>query len=92
MQNLRALGASPPDPQNSPPFANFWLRACVEGYIIVKVTSCFLSSSTQIYDIIADCTNFAVVKGYCGYYAAIYVMKLLMLDAFQLTPYVVIYN
>ena len=41
MQNFRALGAlpqtpiglrrleaPPPDPQNSPPIANFWLRAC----------------------------------------------------------------
>ena len=24
---LRRLGAPPPDPQNSPPIANFWLRA-----------------------------------------------------------------
>ena len=24
---LRGLGAPPPDPQNSPPIANFWLRA-----------------------------------------------------------------
>ena len=27
MQNFRALGAPPPDPPNSPPIANFWLRA-----------------------------------------------------------------
>ena len=27
MQNFRALGAPPPDLQNSPPIANFWLRA-----------------------------------------------------------------
>ena len=27
MQNFQALGAPPPDPQNSPPIANFWLRA-----------------------------------------------------------------
>ena len=27
MQNFRALGAPPPDPQDSPPIANFWLRA-----------------------------------------------------------------
>ena len=26
---LRRLGAPPPDPQNSPPIANFWLRACL---------------------------------------------------------------
>ena len=25
---LRRLGAPPPDPPNSPPIANFWLRAC----------------------------------------------------------------
>ena len=24
---LRRLGVQPPDPQNSPPIANFWLRA-----------------------------------------------------------------
>ena len=29
MLNFQALGATPPDPQNSPPpIANFWLRAC----------------------------------------------------------------
>ena len=27
MQNFRALGAPPPDPQNSSLIANFWLRA-----------------------------------------------------------------
>ena len=27
--SLRQLGASPPDPPNSPPIANFWLRACI---------------------------------------------------------------
>ena len=27
MQNFRALGAPSPDPQNSPPIANFWLHA-----------------------------------------------------------------
>ena len=27
MQNFQALGAPPPDPQDSPPIANFWLRA-----------------------------------------------------------------
>ena len=26
MQNFRALGAPPSDPQNSPPIANFWQR------------------------------------------------------------------
>ena len=26
MQNFQALGAKPPDPQNSHPIANFWLR------------------------------------------------------------------
>ena len=26
----RRLGAPPPDPQNSPPIANFWLRAWVQ--------------------------------------------------------------
>ena len=27
----RRLGAPPPHPQNSPPIANFWLRACYGG-------------------------------------------------------------
>ena len=27
MLNFQALGALPPDPQNIPPIANFWLRA-----------------------------------------------------------------
>ena len=27
MQHFQELGASPPDPPNSPPIANFWLRA-----------------------------------------------------------------
>ena len=31
MQNFRALGAPPPDPQTAPPIANFWLRACVHA-------------------------------------------------------------
>ena len=26
-----AAGAPPPNPRNSPPIANFWLRACVQG-------------------------------------------------------------
>ena len=26
---LRRLGAPPPDPPDSPPIANFWLRACL---------------------------------------------------------------
>ena len=30
MQNFGALGAPPPDPQNSPLIANFWLRACIQ--------------------------------------------------------------
>ena len=30
---LRRLGASPPDPPNSPPIANFWLRACASGVV-----------------------------------------------------------
>ena len=35
MQNFQALGALPPDPQNSPPIANFWLRACLALRIIL---------------------------------------------------------
>ena len=30
MQKFWAMGAPPPDPQNSPPIANSWLRACSE--------------------------------------------------------------
>ena len=30
MQIFRAMGAQPPDPQNSPPIANFWLRAWLQ--------------------------------------------------------------
>ena len=29
MQNFQALGGLPPDPQNNPPIANFWLPACI---------------------------------------------------------------
>ena len=29
---LRRLGGPPPDPQNSPPIANFWLRAWPQAY------------------------------------------------------------
>ena len=29
MQNFRALGAKPPDPQIRPPIASFWLRAWI---------------------------------------------------------------
>ena len=29
-----AAGASPPDPPNTPPIANFWLRACAEVHHI----------------------------------------------------------
>ena len=36
MQNFRALGAPPPDPQIAPPIANFWLRACTELLKLVK--------------------------------------------------------
>ena len=31
---LRRLGALPPDPQNSPPIANFWLRACTNPKLL----------------------------------------------------------
>ena len=29
MQNFRAVWATPPDPQNNLPIANFWLHTCV---------------------------------------------------------------
>ena len=32
---LRRLGAPPPDPPNSPPIANFWLRAWI-SYLTCK--------------------------------------------------------
>ena len=35
--SLRQLGASPPDPPNSPPIANFWLRACANVCIFTQV-------------------------------------------------------
>ena len=34
MQNFRALGAQPPNPKNSPPIANFWLRVCERRFPI----------------------------------------------------------
>ena len=41
MQNFGALGAPPPEPPNSPPIANFWLRAWssliyIAGYVQKK--------------------------------------------------------
>ena len=30
---LRRLRAPPQDPKNSPPIANFWLRACISGVV-----------------------------------------------------------
>ena len=40
MQNFRALGAKPPDPQDSPPFiANFWLRARMQLVIFLSAFS-----------------------------------------------------
>ena len=33
MQNFPALGAPHPDPQSSPPIANFWLRAWLQYHI-----------------------------------------------------------
>ena len=32
-----SAGAPPPDPQNSPPIANFWLRAWIKNYQIETV-------------------------------------------------------
>ena len=42
MQNFRALGAPPPDPPNSPPIANFWLRAWL--YVLLLAVSCYCLS------------------------------------------------
>ena len=39
MQNFRALGAPPPDPQNSPPFANFWLRAWADHKVLTNIVA-----------------------------------------------------
>ena len=36
MQNFRALEALPPDPQFSPPIANFRLRACLSLYFFER--------------------------------------------------------
>ena len=41
MQNFRALGALPPDPPNSPPISNFWLRSWVLGRVELTLRRAF---------------------------------------------------
>ena len=54
MQNFRALGAPPPDPQNSPLIANFWLRAWMSANKLkfISLNPKFLEFSTGLFRII----------------------------------------
>ena len=62
MQNFRALGAQPPDPQNSPLIANFWLGAWMLANKLkfISLNPKFLEFSTYLFRII-DATT-AVYK------------------------------
>ena len=54
MQNFGALGAPPPDPQNTPLIANFWLRAWMSANKLkfISLNPKFLEFSTDIFSII----------------------------------------
>ena len=50
---LRRLGAPPPDPSNSPPIANFWLRAWSQ-YEPTKLTQVFPSEQMLFTPLLPD--------------------------------------
>ena len=54
MQNFRALPAPPPDPQNSPLIANFWLRAWMSANKLkfISLNPKFLEFNTDLFRII----------------------------------------
>ena len=54
MQNFRALGAPPPDPQNSPLIANFWLCAWMSANKLkfISLNPKFLEFRTGLFRII----------------------------------------
>ena len=78
MQNFQALGALLPDPQNSPPIANFWLRTwqlfTVYNYMLFRsfcFKQFFLIVQSQTYDVNYRCMSnvncFLFKKFYLNY-------------------------